>query len=161
MSSKQRRGGLGRGLGALIPTAPAPADADGGPASPAVPGVPTVSSGRPGPTDSFFTPTTPAATPTEPAAPAAASAAQPAADDSGLIPVAGASFAELPVAAIHPNAKNPRQVFDEDALAELTHSIREFGVLQPVVVRPDAESPGQYELVMGERRFRASQAAGL
>ena len=49
--------------------------------------------------------------------------------------VPGARFAELPIAAIHANAKQPRQVFDEDALAELTHSIREFGVLQPVVVR--------------------------
>jgi ParB family chromosome partitioning protein len=76
-----------------------------------------------------------------------------------LVPVEGASFAELPVAEIHPNAKQPRQVFDEDALAELTHSIREFGVLQPVVVRTDPA--GGYELVMGERRLRAAVAAGL
>jgi ParB family chromosome partitioning protein len=72
--------------------------------------------------------------------------------------VPGATFAELPIDAIHPNAKQPRQVFDEDALAELAHSIREFGVLQPVVVRPDA---GGYELVMGERRLRAAVAAGM
>jgi ParB family chromosome partitioning protein len=72
--------------------------------------------------------------------------------------VPGASFAELPVTAIHPNPRQPRQVFDEDALAELTHSIREFGVLQPVVVRADGDG---YELVMGERRLRAAQAAGL
>jgi ParB family chromosome partitioning protein len=78
--------------------------------------------------------------------------------DAGPAPVPGASFAELPIAEIHPNAKQPRQVFDEDALAELTHSIREFGVLQPVVVRPDTEG---YELVMGERRLRAAVAAGL
>jgi ParB family chromosome partitioning protein len=72
--------------------------------------------------------------------------------------VPGASFAELPVASVHANPKQPRQVFDEDALAELAHSIREFGVLQPIVVRPDVEG---YELVMGERRLRAAIAAGL
>ena len=72
----------------------------------------------------------------------------------------GATFAELAVDEIHPNAKQPRQVFDEDALAELTHSIREFGVLQPVVVRADPDAGG-YELVMGERRLRAAVAAGL
>jgi ParB family chromosome partitioning protein len=72
--------------------------------------------------------------------------------------VPGATFAELPLAAIHANARQPRQVFDEDALAELAHSIREFGVLQPVVVRADGDG---YELVMGERRLRAAAAAGL
>ncbi len=91
----------------------------------------------------------------EPAGPAGAAAGP---ESPG--PVPGAEFAELPVEAIHPNAKQPRQVFDEDALAELTHSIREFGVLQPVVVRADAEAGG-YELVMGERRLRAAVAAGL
>jgi ParB family transcriptional regulator, chromosome partitioning protein len=74
------------------------------------------------------------------------------------MPVPGATFAELAVADIHPNPRQPRQVFDEDALAELTHSIREFGVLQPVVVRVDPA--GGYELVMGERRLRAAVAAG-
>jgi len=69
-------------------------------------------------------------------------------------------FAELDVAAIRANPRQPRQVFDEDSLGELTHSIREFGVLQPVVVRP-ANSDGSYELVMGERRLRAAIAAGL
>lgn len=73
--------------------------------------------------------------------------------------VAGAHFAELPVAAITPNPKQPRSVFDEDALNELVESIREVGLLQPVVVRPLGE--GRYELVMGERRLRASQKAGL
>jgi ParB family chromosome partitioning protein len=73
-------------------------------------------------------------------------------------PVPGATFAEIPVERIHANAKQPRQVFDEDALAELGHSIREFGVLQPVVVRPDGDG---YELVMGERRLRAGASAGL
>ncbi len=149
--SGKRRGGLGRGLGALIPTAPVTTEndladegqEDGGPASPTVPGVPSVSSGRPSHVDGFFTPTTSAMS------------------GLNLVAVEGATFAELAIADIHPNAKQPRQVFDEDALAELTHSIREFGVLQPVVVRPDQEQPGTYELVMGERRFRASTAAGL
>ena len=69
----------------------------------------------------------------------------------------------VPVGAIVPNSRQPRTVFDEDALTELTASIREVGVLQPVVVRPlDQPGPGgeRYELVMGERRWRASQAAG-
>jgi ParB family transcriptional regulator, chromosome partitioning protein len=80
-------------------------------------------------------------------------------DVGGLTPVAGAYFAEIPVGEIHPNKVQPRQVFDEDAMAELVHSIKEIGVLQPVVVR--RHGPGDYELVMGERRWRASQAAGL
>lgn len=68
-------------------------------------------------------------------------------------------YAELPVSAIRPNPRQPRAVFDEDALAELVASIREVGLLQPVVVRP--VSPKGYELVMGERRWRAVQQAGL
>ena len=62
---------------------------------------------------------------------------------------------------IHANARQPRSVFDEEALAELAHSISAFGVLQPIVVRPDPSTPGTYELVMGERRLRAARAAGL
>ncbi len=72
---------------------------------------------------------------------------------------AGARFAEVPIAAIRPNPRQPRTVFDEDALAELVASISEVGLLQPVVVRPLDD--GRYELVMGERRLRASQQAGL
>ncbi|GAA3706473.1 hypothetical protein GCM10022377_20240 [Zhihengliuella alba] len=111
-------------------------------------------------------------------APEAAGAAAPAeveavgADDSGaseetvsretLVPVPGASFAEIPVVSIHPNRKQPRQVFDEEDMAELVHSIKEIGLLQPIVVRPSAEEgPERYELVMGERRWRATQEAGL
>lgn len=78
---------------------------------------------------------------------------------AGLAPVAGAYFAELPVGQVRPNQVQPRQVFDEDAMAELVHSVREIGVLQPVVVR--RRGPEDYELVMGERRWRATQAAGL
>jgi ParB family chromosome partitioning protein len=73
--------------------------------------------------------------------------------------VAGAVYREVPISAIKPNPKQPRQVFDEEALSELEHSIREFGLMQPIVVR---ELPnGDYELVMGERRLRASQQAEL
>jgi ParB family chromosome partitioning protein len=122
-SNKNRRGGLGRGLGALIPTS---GDA-GGPAA----------------TDVFFG--GPVAVADEP--------------EAGPLPVPGASFAELPLESIHPNPRQPRQVFDEEALAELEHSIREFGLMQPIVVRELGR--GAYELVMGERRWRASQRAGL
>ncbi|MCC3266125.1 ParB/RepB/Spo0J family partition protein [Arthrobacter gengyunqii] len=80
-----------------------------------------------------------------------------------LVEVPGATFAEIPVDSIHPNRKQPRSVFDEDDMAELVHSIREIGVLQPIVVRPSAENDPDhpYELVMGERRWRASREAGL
>ena len=77
----------------------------------------------------------------------------------GLRPVAGAYFAELPVTAISPNPRQPRQVFDEDAMAELVHSVREIGLLQPIVVRD--VGAGRFELIMGERRWRATQEAGL
>jgi ParB family chromosome partitioning protein len=73
--------------------------------------------------------------------------------------VAGAVYREVPTGAIKPNPKQPRQVFDEEALAELEHSIREFGLMQPIVVRELGE--GSYELVMGERRLRAAQRAEL
>ena len=92
-----------------------------------------------------------------------------------LLPVPGASFAEVPVDQIVPNAKQPREIFDEEDLAELAASIKEVGVLQPVVVRPipDGEPEGRlkeylaekpeakYELIMGERRLRAAKAAGF
>ena len=71
----------------------------------------------------------------------------------------GAYFAEIPAGSIRPNPKQPRTVFDEDALEELTESVREVGLLQPIVVRPLED--GAYELVMGERRWRAAQRAGL
>jgi ParB family chromosome partitioning protein len=77
-------------------------------------------------------------------------------------PVAGARFAELPLDRISPNPLQPRRNFDPDALEELVASIREVGLLQPVVVREvagDDDGP-RYELVMGERRWRASQSAG-
>jgi ParB family chromosome partitioning protein len=134
----ERRGGLGRGLAALIPTGPPP-----GSAAPAENG----------------------------SAPAATSAGQPTGpDDKGWFAangvagshggtVAGAVYREVPVSQIKPNPKQPRQVFDEDALNELEHSIRAFGLMQPIVVRE--LGPDEYELVMGERRLRASQLAEL
>ncbi|EDY50937.1 ParB [Streptomyces clavuligerus] len=70
-----------------------------------------------------------------------------------------AHFAELPLDAITPNPRQPREVFDEDALAELVTSIKEVGLLQPVVVRQ--LGPERYELIMGERRWRACRDAGL
>ena len=94
----------------------------------------------------------------------AASAAAPATDDAGaqdgLVPVPGAQFAEIPVGDISPNPRQPRQEFDEQDMAELVHSVREIGVLQPIVVRRKPEGTG-FELVMGERRWRATQEAGL
>lgn len=81
---------------------------------------------------------------------------------SNLVPVPGAQFAEIKVSDIHPNRKQPRVDFDEQDMAELIHSVREIGVLQPIVVRPSREKGAEkYELVMGERRWRATQAAGL
>ncbi len=73
--------------------------------------------------------------------------------------MAGAYFAEVPIASVRPSHRQPREVFDEEAMAELVFSIREVGLLQPVVVRPLGND--SYELVMGERRWRASQQAGL
>ncbi|MFJ3957306.1 ParB/RepB/Spo0J family partition protein [Arthrobacter sp. NPDC090010] len=80
--------------------------------------------------------------------------------ESGLLPVPGARFAEIPVGSISPNPRQPRQEFDEQDMAELVHSVREIGILQPIVVRTKDEGNG-YELVMGERRWRAAQEAGL
>jgi len=72
----------------------------------------------------------------------------------------GAVYREIDPELIVPNPRQPRQVFDEEALAELVHSIREFGLMQPIVVR-SPDPAGRYQLVMGERRWRAAQQAGL
>jgi ParB family transcriptional regulator, chromosome partitioning protein len=72
---------------------------------------------------------------------------------------AGAFFTDLPIDQVSPNQVQPRQAFDEEAMAELVHSIQEVGLLQPVVVRQTGDEA--YELVMGERRWRAAQQAGL
>jgi ParB family chromosome partitioning protein len=123
MAAAPRRTGLGRGIGALIPSGPA-TDA---------------SADQDRPVDVFF------------------------GAEGDLVAVPGARLADLELTDIVPNAVQPRTEFDDDALHELTVSIREFGVLQPVVVRPRpgaAEGEPQFELIMGERRFRASKAAG-
>lgn len=111
------RGGLGRGLAALIPTGP-----DTTTVSDVIMGGGPAVRGH---------------TPADPDFP---------------------HYEEIPVDSIRPNPKNPRTVFDDDALDELAHSIKEFGLLQPIVVRPAGDG---YELVMGERRWRAAQRAGV
>ena len=202
MSEKRR--GLGRGLGALIPTGAEPregdrpvdvffpdrtapgdrdaresrpetltsgngrATADAPPAAePSAPAPATPaprSNGRKGvPSLTVRQPsrarTQAAAEPAaDPAAEAEVPPMPPTAEVDDLVPVPGAAFADLPVTSIRPNPRQPRSVFDEDALDELVGSIREIGVLQPVVVRPVDDG---YELIMGERRWRATQAAGL
>ena len=100
----------------------------------------------------------------EPAPVAPAAEPVPSGPHDGLVDVPGARFAEVPVTSIVPNPRQPRTVFDEDDLSELVHSIREIGVLQPVVVRaaePGEDGAPRFELVMGERRWRAATEAGL
>jgi len=131
----ERRRGLGRGLGALIPTAPTVGDT----ASPGPSPVDVLIPGRAHPAD-------------------AAGSEQPV-DQAGATGNGDAYFAEIPIHAVAPNPRQPRTVFDQDAMAELVHSLGEVGLLQPVVVRP--VDGGRYELVMGERRWRAAQQAGF
>jgi ParB family transcriptional regulator, chromosome partitioning protein len=91
--------------------------------------------------------------------PARQAAAGPPGPADAPAEVFGAQYKEIPVSAITPNPRQPRRTFDEDALEELAESIRQVGLLQPVVVR--TAGSGRYELVMGERRWRAAQQAGL
>ncbi|MDM4762343.1 ParB/RepB/Spo0J family partition protein [Galbitalea sp. SE-J8] len=117
-----KRTGLGRGIGALIPTGDTQEKA----------------------TDVFFGGETPT--------------------DDELVAVPGARLVSVSPAEVIPNPQQPRTEFREEELAELVVSVREFGVLQPIVVRPlKGAAPGgpQYELIMGERRLRAAKAAGL
>jgi ParB family chromosome partitioning protein len=158
VSSRQR--GLGRGLGALI--------------APVEPGLrPAPERRNPGgsPSDVFFNgghspggATTPGSGTTGSNVPGPpVSAAGTTSDATAAGSRVAGELRMLPVGAIVPNSRQPRTVFDEDALTELTASIREVGVLQPVVVRPMERSEDgaeRFELVMGERRWRASQAAG-
>ena len=99
--------------------------------------------------------TTTEAPPAEPA-----TAARPAPQSEGTVPTSIAVLREIPVGDIQPNPRQPREVFDEEHMAELVTSIREVGVLQPVVVR-EVSGAVPYELIMGERRWRATQLAGL
>ncbi|WP_422772493.1 ParB/RepB/Spo0J family partition protein [Plantactinospora sp. WMMC1484] len=136
------RGGLGRGLGALIPTGPESAAG-------VVTAEPPASRSEAG---------APASGTASWSAPVPAVLEQPTELELELAPVPGARFAEIPLDAIVPNPKQPRQVFDEEALEELKLSIQEVGFLQPIVVRQLADD--RFELVMGERRWRAAQAVG-
>jgi ParB family chromosome partitioning protein len=108
----EKRGGLGKGIGALIP------------------------SGEKDAVDVFFS----------------------SEQKTTLLPVPGAAFASIPVEQIQPNPQQPRDVFEPEAFQELVHSVKEFGVLQPIVVRPAGDG---FQLIMGERRWRASKEAGL
>ncbi|MXM65631.1 ParB/RepB/Spo0J family partition protein [Streptomyces sp. HUCO-GS316] len=148
----ERRRGLGRGLGALIPAAPtektvAQAALGGASTSPASP----VLTAERGVAAAKVTTLPPVSPETE----------EPSTDGSAEMPPApvGAHFAEIPLDSITPNPRQPREVFDEDALQELVTSIKEVGLLQPVVVRQ--LGPARYELIMGERRWRACREAGL
>lgn len=150
-SGRPVRRGLGRGLGSLIPTAPPqapPQEATSTEHGAASPGPDDASNDAAGGTTEGSTGQGSGQAPGQAAGAAAAQEL-----------VAGAYFAELPVTAITPNPRQPREVFDEEAMAELVVSIREVGLLQPIVVRPVAE--GRFELIMGERRWRATQEAGL
>ncbi|WP_197382672.1 ParB/RepB/Spo0J family partition protein [Mycolicibacterium mengxianglii] len=128
----RRKGGLGRGLASLIPTGPAEGDGQG--LSPKL-------------------------------GSAAADVLIGGQAVPGPVAEVGAVYREIDPSAIEPNPRQPRQVFDEEALSELVHSIKEFGLMQPIVVRAlpteTAGSPARYQLVMGERRWRAAQEAGL
>ncbi len=137
------RRGLGRGLGALIPTA-AEQEARFGGASAAAAGIGGAAASAEGQNGVDGEHNGVAGTDHQ----------QPVMNE-----VDGARFAEIPVDHVTPNPRQPREVFEEEAMAELVHSVKEVGLLQPVVVRPVGED--RYELIMGERRWRATREAGL
>lgn len=146
-----KRTGLGRGIGALIPTTES---TESRPVDVFFPGAAT-----PAP-DAASTPASVEKTsPTSGGAVSAPTEGAAAEDTVDLLAVPGARLIEIDPNEIVPNPRQPRTNFDPDDLAELVHSVREFGVLQPVVVRRNEE--GAYELIMGERRTRASREAGL
>ncbi|MEE2031738.1 ParB/RepB/Spo0J family partition protein [Rhodococcus chondri] len=189
--SATRKGGLGRGLAALIPTGP-PLDAPTQTAAPAAPVQSAPTQAPPAPDK-----TAPAQSTLAKSAPARKTGASSGmsispsglgsaaadliigdgkspsvkrtddpGDDSGsgsapepLPSPTGAVYLEIPIDRIDRNPKQPRQVFDDEALAELVHSIREFGLMQPIVVRRADEE--RFQLIMGERRWRAAQQAEL
>ncbi|MFF7894759.1 ParB/RepB/Spo0J family partition protein [Streptomyces sp. NPDC007907] len=150
----ERRRGLGRGLGALIPAAPTEKSvtqaAAGNVVSPSPAAVPALPNDR-GVAAAKVATLPPVSRETEEPTQSSALA-------TSAAPV-GAHFAEIPLDSITPNPRQPREVFDEDALSELITSIKEVGLLQPVVVRQVGQS--RYELIMGERRWRACREAGL
>ncbi|WP_137722891.1 ParB/RepB/Spo0J family partition protein [Prescottella subtropica] len=165
--TQTRKGGLGRGLAALIPTGPT----GGGPGLGTAAADVVIGTAAPVP-DLFSTedpavdvavvappvkPKTARKTAVKTTGKAAGKAATAPADEAPS--PTGAVYHEIAPHLIEPNPKQPRSVFDEEALAELVHSIREFGLMQPIVVR--RTGPEQYQLIMGERRWRAGQLAGL
>lgn len=185
MNHKAPKRGLGRGLGALIPTAPPEDEQEEGREA----GHEPVGRGAPhGVIPAGWADETPGAVVGRPASEVPAqrgdevgdprSAGRPPDQAGGARAVNGDSpagsdgfagnhhdaappnayFAEVPLDQVVPNPRQPRQVFEEEAMAELVHSVREAGLLQPIVVRP--VGPEAYELVMGERRWRACQEAG-
>jgi ParB family chromosome partitioning protein len=132
----KKRSGLGRGLASLIPTGPAEDGTDN--LSPRM-GA-TAADVLLGPRASSSSPEVPPA------------------EVDGV----GATYREIDPGLIDPNPRQPRQAFDEEALNELVHSIREFGLMQPIVVRAvQTDGVTRYQLVMGERRWRAAQLAEL
>ncbi|MGP5243503.1 ParB/RepB/Spo0J family partition protein [Corynebacterium variabile] len=175
------RGGLGRGLSALIPTAPSgprlgdsAADVILGPSTRSTMSEKAAAGGalgalgvtRDAPVSTAVT--TAGFPEVEKAVVDAAQAAETATADAAVtadtdaVNEFGATYREIPLTDIRTNPKNPRQVFEEEALGELVHSIREFGLLQPIVVRPLPQgSEVAFELIMGERRLRATELAGL
>lgn len=177
--AQTRKGGLGRGLAALIPTGPA----GGGPGLGTAAADVIIGTSAPAVDTAAVDTEVKTATPAKASKPAkkapakaATKTATKAAQSEDAVATAptptpavrtdgeplsptGAVYHEIPPLQIQPNPKQPRSVFDEEALGELVHSIREFGLMQPIVVR--RIGPEQYQLVMGERRWRASQLAGL
>lgn len=147
-----KRTGLGRGIGALIPTA----DQTERPVDVFFPGNVKIA------TETVAPDTADAKTKTKTARPAKTSDATDdtaTEADAALAEIPGIRLIQVDPKLIVPNPRQPRTHFDEDHLAELVHSVKEFGVLQPVVVRRN--SGGEYELIMGERRTRAAREAGL
>ena len=161
------RGGLGRGLAALIPTGPdtttvADVLINGAPKRSEAPPLSLVGGGANGSgsgSDSNGSAGNGSAAHVNGSSTADERFASEAPKVVDLSTNGGPRYLDIPIDDIRRNPRNPRTVFDEDALVELTHSIREFGMLQPVVVR-DVPGGG-YELVMGERRWRAAQRAGV
>ncbi|PCG83306.1 chromosome partitioning protein ParB [Streptomyces sp. WZ.A104] len=147
----ERRRGLGRGLGALIPAAPQEKQVSAPGGSPSS-GTGSILTSERGVAAAKVT-----ALPSATVVPEPASAPEDRSEQEAS--TSGVYFAELPIGAITPNPRQPREVFDEDALAELVTSVKEVGLLQPVVVRK--VGPDRYELIMGERRWRACREAGL
>ncbi|MCP1388467.1 ParB/RepB/Spo0J family partition protein [Corynebacterium sp. TA-R-1] len=175
--AQDRKGGLGRGLAALIPSAPAEMDSSGktggigGGASDVIFGAKRDDDSEKRPSgdhrDRDPKPRAPKGAPQVAGAPRKVAGAPTvtgaptvaATRENVMQPVpVGARYQEIPLGQIIPNPKQPRQVFDEDELQELVHSIREFGLLQPIVVRDTRDG---FELIMGERRWRAASKAGL